>query len=207
MPQRQHEHCTVEGCDRKHKSRGYCQTHYMQFRRGVPITPEINVRDRNPPEVCVEDGCSGDVVAKGLCKMHHARLLRHGHTRYRDRKKPPKHCSVEGCDSVLYAKTLCHQHYTRERQASKRGLSLTQLSDMFHAQSGGCAICGRGERTKHPLSQKVMELSIDHCHVTGRTRGLLCDRCNRGIGLLQDDPELLRKAATYIEHHRQPDSG
>jgi hypothetical protein len=55
---------------------------------------------------------------------------------------------------------------------------------------GPCAICG-----------EVRGLYKDHCHATGRRRGMLCIRCNTGIGQLQDSPELLEKAAAYIRGH------
>jgi hypothetical protein len=45
-------------------------------------------------------------------------------------------------------------------------------------------------------------LHVDHDHITGRVRALLCSGCNTGIGHLQDDPDVLRRAADYIEQHR-----
>lgn len=84
---------------------------------------------------------------------------------------------------------------TRKRNLEKNfGLdALSIYATHFELQKGVCAICGSAEngRYKH--------LSIDHCHSSGRIRGLLCNNCNRGIGLLKDSPTLLRKAAEYIE--------
>ncbi len=45
-------------------------------------------------------------------------------------------------------------------------------------------------------------LVIDHCHSTGAIRGLLCSNCNTAIGLLSDNPEIIRKAADYLEKER-----
>lgn len=61
---------------------------------------------------------------------------------------------------------------------------------MLLAQDGRCLIC-RGEFGQ--------TLPVDHCHRTGKVRGLLCHHCNRGIGLFGDDPERLRRAADYVE--------
>lgn len=72
------------------------------------------------------------------------------------------------------------------------GLSLEDY-DRLHAEQGGvCAICGDEEKDG-------WSLSVDHCHSTGRVRGLLCRRCNVGLGLMRDRPDLLRLAADYLQ--------
>ena len=63
---------------------------------------------------------------------------------------------------------------------------------MLSSQDGKCSICGR-ER-----SQLVKQLCVDHDHETGKVRGLLCDKCNRGLGFFNDDHELLKKALNYL---------
>ena len=55
-----------------------------------------------------------------------------------------------------------------------------------------CAICGKAERKR---------LARDHCHATGLRRGDLCSRCNMGIGLFEDSPDLLASAARYLIHY------
>ena len=67
---------------------------------------------------------------------------------------------------------------------------------LLKLQGGRCAICGRTENCGK------RRFAVDHCHDTGAVRGLLCTPCNQAIGQLQDLPELLRKAADYIETHR-----
>jgi len=57
-------------------------------------------------------------------------------------------------------------------------------------QGGGCAICGR--------PPKKIRLSVDHDHRTGKTRGLLCMRCNRGLVWFSDDAQCLSRASEYI---------
>ena len=68
-----------------------------------------------------------------------------------------------------------------------------EYNDRFEAQSGCCAICGVHQ------SKLKRRLSIDHCHTILEVRGLLCGSCNTGIGMLKDDPVILRNAAAYIE--------
>lgn len=64
-------------------------------------------------------------------------------------------------------------------------------------QDGRCAICS----TTEPGHGHVVFV-VDHCHQTGKVRGLLCRNCNAAIGLLGDDPKVLRVAAVYIERNR-----
>jgi hypothetical protein len=64
-----------------------------------------------------------------------------------------------------------------------------------------CVICGEPETSVSVKSGEIRELAIDHCHTHGHARGLLCNNCNRAIGLLKDDPAILRKAADYLDSH------
>ncbi len=83
------------------------------------------------------------------------------------------------------------------RSMRKYGITIADWHRMFDAQGGVCAICRRPETTGQ--YGKPSRLSVDHCHETGRVRGLLCRSCNRGIGNLSDDPLRLRSAAEYLE--------
>lgn len=79
------------------------------------------------------------------------------------------------------------------------GMTLVEYELMLKSQDGVCAICEQPETKRHQ-SGKIKRLSVDHDHKTSKIRGLLCDICNRGLGQFKDDPELLRKAADYLEH-------
>jgi hypothetical protein len=72
---------------------------------------------------------------------------------------------------------------------------------MLQAQDGKCAICG----SVPPPGGKnaAARLHVDHDHETGKVRALLCNGCNRGMGYMNDDPARLRKAADYIERHKE----
>jgi hypothetical protein len=64
-------------------------------------------------------------------------------------------------------------------------------------QKGLCAICGRVETWRVPR-----KLAVDHDHLTGIVRGLLCHHCNVGLGYFGDDPQRLRAAVRYISRAR-----
>lgn len=64
-----------------------------------------------------------------------------------------------------------------------------------------CACCGKKEEGLHNRGKETVELSlaVDHCHKTGKIRGLLCSKCNKAIGLLGDTLEGVQKAVKYLE--------
>lgn len=70
------------------------------------------------------------------------------------------------------------------------GLSVEQYEALVTAQGGVCALCG-GTQSRR--------LDVDHCHDTEKVRGLLCTSCNNGLGRFKDNPEVLRRAADYLE--------
>lgn len=91
-----------------------------------------------------------------------------------------------------------YEHHQRAFDLrTKYGITLENYEDLLVAQLGRCAIC----QTDDPpiRSGAKIHWHVDHCHVTGRVRGLLCFRCNQGLGLLGDDPERLRQAIAYLE--------
>ena len=69
------------------------------------------------------------------------------------------------------------------------GLSLEQYEQLVNSQSGCCGIC----------KERMEPVCVDHCHDTGKVRGLLCRNCNSALGKFKDSPETLRSAADYIE--------
>lgn len=64
-----------------------------------------------------------------------------------------------------------------------------------------CSICHQPERITSRLTGELHELSVDHCHITGNIRGLLCRHCNAGLGLFKDNIELLEKALSYLKSY------
>lgn len=77
------------------------------------------------------------------------------------------------------------EHIRAYKVASALGVSVDEVKALL--ARGRCDICGGTEA-----------LCVDHCHVRGNARGLLCGACNKGLGFFRDDPRLLRAAATYL---------
>lgn len=79
------------------------------------------------------------------------------------------------------------------------GIGIDEYNSMLEMQKHKCAIC-----STH-IDVFIRKLAVDHDHKTGVVRGLLCHHCNTAIGLLKEDSNLIRKAASYIEHHNIKD--
>jgi len=74
----------------------------------------------------------------------------------------------------------------------KYGISLDTFNNMYEIQNGCCAICGKHE------NEFLKPLAVDHNHMTGQIRCLLCTKCNMGLGYFEDNSSLLQKANNYI---------
>lgn len=106
------------------------------------------------------------------------------HSRRQMRERYRKHASVR-------------ERVRNEGLKRTYGITVLQYNQMLEAQENKCAICGMDQ------SEFPRRFDVDHCHDTGTIRGLCCIRCNRGIGLLQDSPKILRAAADHIEKHKK----
>ncbi len=76
----------------------------------------------------------------------------------------------------------------------KFGITIERYEEMSLEQEHKCAICGQPSKAPRALA-------VDHCHNTGKVRGLLCGNCNLGMGKLNDSKELLMKAIMYLEKY------
>ncbi|UCS82780.1 endonuclease VII [Yersinia phage vB_YenP_Rambo] len=90
-----------------------------------------------------------------------------------------------------------HHQATYHKIAAKRlvikyGITKDDYDRMFQEQLCKCAICSK------PQEKCRRALSVDHCHKTGKVRGLLCDECNRALGYFYDDIKRLKNAITYL---------
>ncbi len=101
----------------------------------------------------------------------------------------------------------CHKQQCKERwhkrpwldRWSSRhymyGVTKEFLLDLHEQQQGKCKICGFEPQTNRGLH-------VDHCHATGKVRGLLCHGCNTGIGSMKEDPQILLNAIEYLRSYQ-----
>ena len=82
--------------------------------------------------------------------------------------------------------------FMEKRDYLTYGITIEKYDEMFELQKGKCAICEEIQ-----ITGKV--LAIDHCHTTGKVRGLLCQTCNTGIAMFKDNIKILKMAIKYLE--------
>lgn len=99
--------------------------------------------------------------------------------------------------TAKYKQTDKYKEKVRRNLWKRQGIDITyeQYLKLFLEQEGACAICGSA------VNQFNKGMCVDHNHTTGKVRGLLCTDCNRGIGSLKDDKELLQKALDYLNKY------
>lgn len=119
-----------------------------------------------------------------------------GHPEYREtnRRRAAAHYAANRERRKAQARAYYHAHRDEQllaARARKLGLDRDVLREVLARRDSPCAICGMSAR-----------LSVDHDHVTGRMRGLVCTNCNFVLGHAKDDPTILRAAALYLESTR-----
>lgn len=200
--------CAIEDCPAPAVGRGLCRKHYMRLRR----KGSTDERRKNARGACSVEACGKRVVGRGLCELHYRRELRSdrrgeltdelaetarrtGETIPRPARPCVRCAAPLGPYRNVYCSDDCQKLARRARHILRRyGITEGEFDALLVAQAEGCAVCGS------PTSGNGKPtLSVDHCHATGRVRGLLCSWCNRGIGYFGDDPERLRTAAAYLE--------
>jgi hypothetical protein len=92
------------------------------------------------------------------------------------------------CNDLPHAKKRKYQDIFRKYDITKR-----EYDAMYKKQKGTCAICKE-------VPSRIM---VDHCHETGKVRGLLCGGCNTAIGIFKDNPDTMKSAIKYIKKSLQ----
>lgn len=108
----------------------------------------------------------------------------------------------KACDKEYYDAANAEKRSRRARNRHlirKFGISLEKYETLLLKQNYLCAICEQPEVRKAPNSAEVITLIVDHDHSTGKVRGLLCHKCNAGLGHFRDSVYILAKTIDYLE--------
>jgi hypothetical protein len=128
----------------------------------------------------------------------------------------PRSCSCDECPKCKHRIYMRNYYYANGRKTysnknddeklvsrrkqtyAKYGMTEDDYNEMYVKQRGVCAVCFKPE-TCLSNNGKIKRLAVDHDHETGEVRGLLCNNCNRAIGLLGDDLDILQSAIDYLD--------
>lgn len=171
--------CSLEGCDVKHSSKGYCAKHYARIlRNGTPHRDEYYVGENDRECTKCRETKSNDNFAKSKRNLN-------GRAR-----------ECNACRNARQAERLLDPEY---REEAKRVRELNRVSRVYgpgavpllESINAGTASC-------HSCGTREGRLCIDHNHNTGKIRGILCHGCNVTLGFMSDDPDRLTYLLAYL---------
>jgi hypothetical protein len=130
------------------------------------------------------------------CQVKKNKKYRHKHAeKFRVHSKWKYETNREAClkNGVEYYQENKEKVWAKKIQRAY-GIDAIQFKAMLESQDGKCAIC-------HTLGERKIakKLFIDHCHKTGKVRGILCGNCNSLLGYAKDRSEILQNAAVYLD--------
>jgi len=174
--------CKIDGCDNIVYGKGVCSKHYTRFRRHGNYDKPINKRGKLiniGKSYCCICGETKDVKEFNKDKQSFYGI-----------SKRCKMCSkIKGKNRYLKDKPK-YQNYALNK---KYNITLEDYNNMLISQNHKCAICGI-------MANDNKNLAVDHCHDTGNIRGLLCNKCNIGLGYFDDNQETLNNAIKYLNN-------
>lgn len=172
--------CKISDCQTKQHTRGLCNTHYVYHRNhgtldevALPKAYKHYLSDVNPAErtaIC---------AICGPTRVGTNGIDRYGRTAFDCQTKKDEKNRKRAVYTFGDGDTIPYDEATAAR------------TRLHKEQNGLCAICNRPEA-------ETGTLRLDHCHDTGKIRGLLCNGCNMGIGSFKDSPENLIAASEYL---------
>ena len=179
-------HCSVAECDRDGPYRkGLCDPHYWKTRRYGDPTHD----PRPPVPPAGQKRCPRCREVKEVSGFHRDSATKSGY------KSACKKC----CNAKDRGRKRVRGTASRRRTLLNRyGLTLAEYDTLLAKQGGVCGVCGQPESDVDRRSGLTRSLAVDHCHESGKVRGLLCRKCNHGLGLLGDQADDVRRLLAYL---------
>lgn len=209
--------CSVVGCtNRGQLTRGWCQSHYSRWTKTGDVQADVPLQRKTVKGLkwCTIEGCPRPHLSRGWCSTHYMRWKTTGDPGTAELLRTPgdpslKEKACRACGQVKPKSEFHAESRTRDGKGSyckacfavrqrdvtirrKYGITSVQYDAMVVAQAGKCAACN-----------EPAKLVIDHCHKSGKVRALLCDRCNRLLGVADDRIELLQAAIAFLGVHKE----
>lgn len=176
------KNCSVKGCEKPSRSRGWCATHYHRWRRTGSTEDKSNAKHL---EENIELRKKGKQRCTSCNRVKPFRLY-HKLSKSKTGYRPI-------CKACAKQKSSYDDKHANHI-LNTYGLSKEEYARLIEESGNKCWICGGGSTNR---------LSVDHNHKTGNVRGLLCKGCNRQLGRWRDNPDVAHRAAEYLELNGQ----
>lgn len=215
--------CSVHNCTNQVSANDLCQKHYMQVQR------HGKVGNTRPDDWGKREKHTAYKTWCGLRKSHRQDMSLDwiedfwkfagdvGHKPSQSTAFRPDKSKAWSKDNFYWKEHGSSTHRTKEyaRQWHKKarannpdyyrdkdliklyGVTLEWYRNKLSEQNGVCAICKCPELAV--IRGKTISMPVDHCHTTGKARGLLCTKCNRALGLFRDNVDVLKSAIQYLD--------
>lgn len=214
--------CGFEGCVHEAAVRGYCTPHYRrQLKTGAITVRTATIAERGRQQdhphfhrwkgmqsrgelvpawesfwQFVDDiGDSGG--CKKLLRLDESKPFGPGNFRWAPALKGER-------KNAYYREWFKNSPNQRDKLYQKQyGINLEDYEAMLEEQDGVCAICFEppSEPVRRGVNEDARRLAVDHNHETGAVRGLLCAKCNQGLGSFRDNPQHLISALSYLKQN------
>jgi len=217
------EKCHVIGCNHPMTAKGLCQKHYMRVKRNGNVDQvrpnDWGQRNKHPAYKAwsglrryhlnnMSDEWKNDFwqFAKDVGdRPQNAKAHRPDNNSIWSKENFYwKEQKISSKDRLEYMRKWQQQRRKVNREYYKNhelkklyGVSYEWYLETLSKQNGVCAICFQPETAV--IRDKLLSLAVDHCHDTGKVRGLLCRSCNNSIGAFKHDPKILQSAIKYLQ--------
>lgn len=147
--------------------------------------------------------CSGCLAEKDFSDFHRTKNRKHGIQDYCKICRSIRHKSFRE-ENPNWQERREHYYETSRWVALEKqyGVTRDMYEQMDKMQNNLCAICHQPETARESLRGTLKRLCVDHDHVTGKVRGLLCGHCNRALGNFKDDIQVVKNAVAYLELYK-----
>lgn len=216
--------CSIEDCWSPVKGYGYCNKHYQLFKRNGKPEKLIKTARSHPLYIIWFEKkqnnrlCEEWMIFKNFCEGVGQRPEGNFVLKRPDPNNLYSPNNFEWYEHLKKEENETDKDWWARKWANRRhrnpdteydrnlqrsfGIGLNDYLEKFKNQNGVCAICCK-EETSKSQSGTLRRLAVDHCHLTGKVRDLLCTRCNKTIGMAEDNTELLQEMINYLNKHKE----
>jgi hypothetical protein len=221
------EKCHVHGCTQPVVAKGLCRMHYMRVQRHGDVDEtrpsDWGKREKHPAYSAwcnlrryhlldMQDSWRDDFwtfVKDVPEKPEKSQAQRPDSTKpwgadnfyWKEKRSTAENRKEYAREWHRKARAANHEYYFDQQLRKKYGVTVEWYREQLSKQNNVCAICKQPETAV--IKGKVISMPVDHCHKTGKVRGLLCTSCNRGLGLFGDNPDFLKSAIKYLNTSSQ----